>query len=298
MLKIHKKATLILMISGVMLSLFPFACNKEQVKVGISSEDLTKLPSVVTSNYQLVWEGLMLPEQTKIIIEEEQGRRSAKFIFPENIKLVLRHQDNSISLQTYGCYTCTGSCDDGCDVVKLGDEVGCTACKDDDSKTCTGKSCLSALSAKAGFIDMNAGISLIKKSEVEKVNFINSSPDWEVLSKIPEVQEALAMLNMKYYGVASPSKDSEQMERKAYLINLFGSPAVYYIPTSYFKNHPQSKVEDEYEELEGEEANNNVKCNCESGSSGCTKEAIKNLGITVGYKCKSGSCATCKMTWN
>jgi len=268
-------------------------CQKEEVAKS-SKESLLALPEFITEGNELSLYGFLLPEQTKIVKEKVDGRSTARFVFPTGVKLVGLNKDNSLSFSLQESYTCTGDCKKGCDVVRLGNDVGCSACEDTNKPPCTGQYTSPSESLKVGFVDMNVGVSLLKKSDKKK--FI-STPSWEILSQIPEVTKAIEDFNTKYYGTPKPDDSFENVEKKGYIINLFGSPAVYYIPTSYFKNNPQARTEDYYEELESESGGGSVTCTCESGTR-CTKEAIKSMGMTIGHKCVSGSnCTKCKMSW-
>ncbi len=285
-----KRHFLVLICCLALLS--PVACQKESVQLQ-DARSLIKLPEIIEKGSILLWQGVPLPENTTIVKTKVGNTNGAKFVFPKGIKAVIQKPDNSLSLEDYDCYSCTSDCQTGCDVVKLGDAVGCSKCDDSTPKTCTGKSCLSVGNI-TGFIDTNTEITFIKKGDKNKMATL-ASPSWEILAKLPAVQNALETLNLKYYGTKNPSQAVENKDRKGYLIDLFGSPAIYYIPTTYFKSLPQSRVE-EFDELE-EAGVVDVTCKCESGTTGCVKEKIKSMAVTIGYKCTSGVCTTCKMTW-
>ena len=290
--QIQSKSKYIFVLVCCFALLSPLACQQESIQLA-DSQNLTKLPEIIGKGEILLWQGVPLPENTVIVKKNVGSMNSAEFVFPKGIKAVIQKPDNSLSLESGDCYQCTSDCQNGCDVVKLGDAVGCSRCEGDAPPPCTGKSCLS-VGYVAGFIDINVGIIFIKKGDIDKISSL-ASPNWDILEKLPEVQSALETLNLKYYGTKSPSQEVEEAERKGYLINLFGSPAIYYIPNTYFKSLPQTRVE-EFDELE-ESGVADVTCKCESGTTGCTKEKIRSMGVTVGYKCVSGSCTTCKMTW-
>ncbi len=274
--------------------MLPFACRQDKITVDESLSVDTKLPSILREGEELLWNNFPLPAMTTISQGNVNGKSIATFTFPEGVKFVIKNQGGIISFSERGCYQCESDCSRGCDVVKLGDQVGCSSCPANDKSPCTGSHCRGGNGIGHGFIDLKAGIEFITKDNKDKTRFL-STPNWDILSQVPEVAKALEALNLKYYGTKNPTLTMTNGAKKGYKINLFGSPAVYYIPNAYFER--LSTAQARLESSQVEEAGDDVSCECLRGS-GCKKESVKTtIGITVGTKCVAGGCDNCRMTW-
>jgi hypothetical protein len=277
--------------------LLPFACRQEKITVDESILVDTKLPSMIQKEEVLSWGGFPLPAFTSISQQKVDGKSVAIFTFPEGVKFVTENEDNTVSLSERGCYSCVSTCTKGCDVAKIGDSVGCSSCDASQPFTCTGSYCRGSNGIGHGFVDLKAGIEFITDENKDKIRFL-ATPNWDILSQVPEIAKALGELNLKYYGTKEPTMEMANGAKKGYKINLFGSRAIYYIPNAYFQNLSVAQARLESSRLEEVERDDydDITCECQRGS-GCTKERIKSGPFTVGAKCVSGGCNDCRMNW-
>jgi len=257
------------------------ACLDDQVK----QDNPLQLPEVLNN---VKFGDIQLPNGT--IAKRLPGTSNAvEFIFPRGIQYVgLDKESKQVLRIGSGCYECTSTCTKGCDVVKLGEQVGCSRCED--KATCSGKDCSSmGQMEQAGFIDLNSGIKLISKETFSSQEFLKP-PSLEVLNKIPEVRDALEKFYTEYWGAEIPSSKNS----KSVVVSFFGAKANLFIPTDMISN---ARINQTYYMIDD---GNEVKCSCESGSSGCTLKEIKaNVWPypVIGQSCESGSCNSCRMTW-
>ncbi len=265
------------------------AVNEKESNLSISENVDTAIPKDLE---RIKWGNIVLPAGTMSNVSEDGS--SLTFELPKGYVYVAYAKSGQSFFATTGGYTCSGGCNPGCDVVKFGSEVGCTACKDETicsgSRTPTASLFKSNLSEKEHFVGEGENGVLVNLNE--GVNFINAdakkshaethdSVSFDAVIAIPQAQQELDRFVKKYWGNSDVDIDNADLV----LVNFYGSTISLYIPKIQTKNLSLS-ISD------GSES-----CKCNSGSSGCKLEDVKKGYITVGKKCAKGSCTSCTMSW-
>lgn len=213
------------------------------------------------------------PNGTIASLSEDGSRLS--YILPEGYVFAGLNKEGEVVVLNAGCYECVSTCKQGCDVVNLGGNIGCSRCTDVNT-ACIGRSCSDVMYAlsDAGLINLKAGISLIQDIEVVKT-LRTDLPSHAVLEKMNEVTTEIdRFLNQVW-------KDkTDKGNGKWALVNFFGATARMWVPA----------------DLKGARLmeDGGTSCNCAEGS-GCVYEAIYRMGIKVGEMCRSNGCNRCQM---
>lgn len=263
-----------------------YTCKKTDVDRSPTPEELgfQKVP-VVLNNFTIA--GLKIPDgtTTKYLSDSE-----IEFRFPDGWKLIELDLEKNVYnfYKEYSC-TCTGT---GCDVIAIGDDVGCSSC----TKECTGKWKGSSSTMKPiinsdanddeyflGFVNFNLGI---RKVEKEELSALPAFP--EHLLNVPEI-------NTLYETFIKEQLKTEKYNPANFTDNryvLVPHP-VNFLGFATFLNIPVKKEEGALMLRYMAKP----KCNCDVGSSGCTLKEIETIiGTHVGWKCEKGSCTTCTMS--
>lgn len=250
------------------------SCTEGPAPGASSVEDQLHLPKVLTDTY---FGGYRLPDGTTTSLNEKGG---VNFNFPAGVFFFGIDSKGEIVRASSSCYSCSSTCTEGCDVVKLGNDIGCNRCEPPSTETCEGKPCESDQIVGlegGGFVNFNSGIKFINNKQADELEKL-ASPTIEVLMQIPEVNEKLEAFYRNVWKEEVPGEGNYD----EVLVNLFGSVATFYVPKSDSNEESRLKSEE-------------ISCNCTSGSTGCTLEEIKKFGTVIGHKCTAGSCTTCQM---
>ena len=97
-------------------------------------ESLIKIPENMGG---INFGGYILPEGTMSSVSADKGRIAVSLA--DNF-IYIASDNGKILLADEGGYTCTSKCANGCNVVKLGNEIGCSACPKESSEKCIGQS--------------------------------------------------------------------------------------------------------------------------------------------------------------
>ena len=247
------------------------ACNSQNSDDDISIDK----PSFPVDASGIAFGNVVLPAGTVSEVSNDGG--TVELILPEGV-FYLGKVDNELVMANSGCWSCSGSCT-GCDVVNLGGEVGCTACKTGFIETCVGSSCdgLSSFSAKGGgLIDMNKGISIINNQE-ELNDALKNNPDWETLIQHPVISNEIDNFLSELWGGSEIDTENADLIP----VNIFGTVVRLFSPKNKSINNKSLAVT----------------CSCASGSSGCDYQKIMKGFIHVGDKCAANGCVTCNMSF-
>mgnify|MGYP000592655970 CR=1 FL=1 len=252
-----------------------------------SSLEEFKIPETVSNAYV---DGLKLPDGTKVIKIDDS---TVEFTYPKGVELWIGDDNGNVSKKYIsGGYTCTCSGENGCNVFYAGGNFGCqhATC----TGTCTGKHAKITNPKDLNYVFVNTNESLVP---------INNDYDFENLPYIPEmvvkqekVQNLLREFAKEIYGNNyqtytdrvdnSLSIKSDINDIVFIQMKMHGFKFIYEISFNDLK--PEVQKNNNFDKLY---IGADHSCNCESGSSGCTKK--KSLGVRY---CEGGSCTTCKMT--
>ncbi|MGB3463962.1 MAG: hypothetical protein WBA74_01775, partial [Cyclobacteriaceae bacterium] len=189
-----------------------------------------------------------------------------------------------------GGYTCTSKCSGGCDVVKLGKDIGCNACPENSTEKCIGQSSKSSYSTigegkGGGFVDLSGDIAFVQVGE-ESVNDY-TLPDWDVMMQHPAISAKFEKFVNDLWG----GKEIQQKSAELALVNVYGTYIRLYVPSNLKEAKPALRT------VAGDE----VTCSCSSEQNGCDHEDITIgkglLSKKVGDKCVAGDCTSCTMSW-
>ncbi|MEO9870775.1 hypothetical protein [Ekhidna sp.] len=269
----------------ILITLICFACSEDKAHSPVINSEVfdTKIPADMGG---INFGGVVLPKGTRSELSEDGS--SLKVYLPEGIVYIAQDLNGDTGDADEGGYTCTSTCSGGCDVVKLGDEVGCSRCPEESTEKCVGKSSdddegiFPALGAGigGGFIDLNSGISFVLKND-KKPSL--RAPEWEVLIKHPKVSEELDSFINEIWGDTDINIETSEVV----VVSIFGTYISLKVPEGFTSARTENEI------IGGDE----VSCDCTSGVGGCTYEAIKKFGATIGHKCIAGGCESCTMTW-
>lgn len=227
---------------------------------------------------------LILPNGTKAMVVNDGA--SVKFEYPNGIKYFSKDGNGNIFSTESGSYTCTGSCNKGCDVFYVSGSFGCSSC-DPSTISCTGKAQNNSLIAnevEGGFVNLNSKIRLLTSSE----DLNKFQPAVSFLFDIPEIKVQMLEFNKLVHGVENPTANwKDQDNYQVVVIDLAGVAIKYLMPKSYFSKNPNLKVNF----MEGSQ----ISCTCKDTPSpgGCSKKS----GMMY-ESCVSGACVSCNMQVN
>ena len=264
----------------VLALIFSLTYCQEKNNVEINSDVKEMLDTTFPSDMGGMTSGnLVFPPGT--ISKITNNGSSLSYTLPDGV-IYIALNGKKIGEAKTGSYTCTGTCSSGCDVVKLGSEMGCSACE---PKTiaCTGKESSPAIFSigdgeGGGFIDLNAGVSFVTTKE-ELSNQL-TGPDWDILMSHSDLTQAFDT----FYKSIWPENKPDVKNSKLAVVNVFGTYVRLYVPLNTAANSRIAM------------ATMATSCGCSTGGSGCTFEKIRKNLIVVGEKCTAGSCTSCTMS--
>lgn len=289
-----KKTKFLSIITILLTGVIFYACSNDNDDLNNSNSQKellldTKIP---TDMEGIRFGSITLPKGTKSKISENGSRLDFKL--PKNYIYVATDVNGKAFFADSGSYTCTSTCSDGCDVVKLGDVVGCSACPEGSTAPCTGKRGKKTIEGKkssyshqigegknGGLINLGNGISFINFSSKRK-KLGENLPNFDVMIKLPKFKSEFDIFFDKIWNGALPNtKNSKEV-----LVDFYGQTISILIPIKTYNNSRAEFVDGD-----------KISCSCSSGSSGCTLKKIKKGLITVGHSCVAGSCTSCTMSW-
>ncbi|GIV38086.1 MAG: hypothetical protein KatS3mg032_2465 [Cyclobacteriaceae bacterium] len=256
----------------VLMVLAGFSCSDEpsqQVR-----EDLTAIPEDLGG---ILLGSFVAPAGTRAVLSD--NGRKLTYTLPEGYVYAGIGKNGNLETFTSGCYQCTSSCSSGCDVIRLGDQIGCSACDPNStgSKVCSGSPCDVQYAVEhGGLVNTKAGISFVSSAD-ELKSLRNDLPTWQVLEKMEEVQLALNKFIDEVWD-----NNLNPQSGKWVVVNFFGAAAKMLVPANYTAARTLNAQ--------------GTSCNCVQGS-GCSYEAIYRMGIKVGEICRSGGCNQCQMIY-
>lgn len=262
------------------------ACNEEDTQNSPISEQSTNL-KIPNDMGGIRFGGVVLPKGTKSEVSNDGS--TLKVYLPEGI-LYVASLNNELIETDKGGYTCTSTCDGGCDVVKLGEDIGCTACPEGSTEACTGKREDVGIysigqGSGGGFINLDQGISFVTSSDKKVGNF--QTPDWDVLVQHPKVEKQLT----SFINELWPEGDIDLNNSDLALVNVFGTYIRMNVPNGFANTRVANEI------ISGDD----VSCDCSSGEGGCVHEEITiGAGLfkkKIGDKCVAGGCESCTMSW-
>lgn len=247
------------------------SCSEEATKR--LDDDLTAIPEDLGGIYLGYFVG---PAGTQAVLSKDGSVLTYRL--PEGYVYAGIGENGELITLNSGCYQCTSSCSKGCDVVRLGDMVGCSACDENSpgSKVCTGSPCdVMYQLEQAGLVNLKTGISVINHIDSVK-DLRHDLPSWEVLEKIEAVQQELNHFVEEVWGNNFNAENGKWV-----VVNFFGAAARFLVPADYAASARTVEAE-------------GTSCSCKQGD-GCTYEAIYRMGIKIGEICHSNGCHICQM---
>lgn len=276
----------------LIVSLIFYACSNEEVNLNEAHGQKqllqdTKIPSDLEG---IKFGSIILPKGTIAKVSQDNSRLDFKL--PKKYIYMATDINGKAIFANSGSYTCTSICSGGCDVVRLGDVVGCSACPEGSSDSCTGNRGGKKIENKSSYdhqigegkngalINLENGINFLSSSSrrVSKEN----TPDFQTMMEFPKINSEFENFFEKIWNGKSPNNRNS----KEVLVDFYGQTISLLIPIETYNNSKSQFVE-----------SGNISCNCSSGSSGCTLNKIKKGIITVGHSCSAGSCTSCTMSW-
>ncbi|HET8860310.1 hypothetical protein [Marivirga sp.] len=280
MRKIIKKFTLLMLLPFVLL-----ACNEEKIQNDSFLEENADI-NIPSDMGGINFKGVILPNGTKSEVSNDGSTLTVKL--PEGVFYIASLNGELISSKEGG-YTCTSTCSGGCDVVKLGSEVGCSRCPEGSTEECVGKDpddegfYSIGEGTGGGFINKNIGISFVKSGEDRIEHF--QSPDWEVLMQYPDFERAFNSFVKDLWPEGKVDRENADLV----VVNAFGTYLRMYVPSSFLSSRTDNEL------ISG----GDVSCDCSSGESGCVYEEITTgpFNTKIGDKCVAGACESCTMSF-
>ena len=290
-----KKNKLLLLFIISIIGIISYACINDKVEEnvvdGVSNLEIeqyreTKIP---TDMGGIKFGSLVLPKGTISTISQNGSRLDFKL--PKNYIYAATDNTGKAFFTHEGSYTCTSTCSGGCDVVKFGNEIGCSACPEGNSDPCVGERGKNmqkngaiehqiGYGQNGGIINLEYGISFITHQSKKTKN--ENSPNFDVLISHPKIKMEFDLFLNKIWGDKTPNLKNA----KEVLVDVYGEIISLYIPLEMHKNSTFQFINAA-----------KISCKCSSGDSGCKLEPIKKGIMTIGQSCKAGSCTSCTMTW-
>jgi len=252
----------------LLVGLSVFSCSRVNEEEKTLENQVSLLPQDLTG---LKIFGIELPKGTTLF---DSNKSLIRFRLPKNYIYGGVTKTGEYFYSRIGSYTCTSVCTDGCDVVAIGEDIGCSACSDNNQ--CVGKRNEETLEKgfgegiRGGIIDLSKGIKFIEKQDHEIVN----SVDLDILMNNPTVKDELNRFLLKYSSLSESQKN-----KKLVLVDFYGQKISLFVDSSM---NMAGKIGGE------------PTCNCDQGE-GCALEEIKGVFGPLGYKCISGNCIACTM---
>ncbi len=236
------------------------SCNHDE------TQKMEKMDVTIPSDLGGINLGSFIAPPGTVGVLSENGNRLTYFL-PEGYVYAGLNQEGEVLTLNSGCYECFSKCNQGCDVVNLGGNIGCSRCTDVNAD-CTGRPCSDVMYSlsDAGLINLKAGISLIQDMELIKT-LRTDLPSHIVLEKMNEVTTEIDRFINQIW------KDrSDKSNGKWAVVNFFGAAARMWVPADL----KGARLMDE----------GGTSCKCAEGS-GCVYEAIYRMGIKIGEMCRS-----------
>lgn len=285
-------SVIVILITGLIF----YACSNDSIDNEVTNDALNKKEQIVDTSIPVDMEGIkfgsiILPKGT--ISEISQDGSRLDFKLPKNFVYVATDSSGRTFFADAGSYTCTSTCSGGCDVVRLGDVVGCSACPEGSTASCTGKrgeksfeisssySHLIGDGKNGGLINLEDGINFINHTSKRKVSN-NNIPSFDILTKHPQIESEFNEFFDNVWNNRLPNEKNS----KEVLVNVYGQTISLLIPIETYQSSRELFVDGD-----------DISCGCSSGSTGCTIKAIKKGFIVVGQSCIAGACTSCTMSW-
>jgi|DewCreStandDraft_4_1066084.scaffolds.fasta_scaffold34027_3 hypothetical protein len=247
-------------LSHILVLMALLSCNHDE------TQKMEKMDVAIPSDLGGINLGSFIAPPGTVGVLSEDGNRLTYFL-PEGYVYAGLSQEGEVLALNSGCYECYSKCNQGCDVVNLGGQIGCSRCTD--RQECTGRSCDIFYSlSDAGIINLKGGISLIHDAQVIET-LRTDLPSIKVLERIEEVSNEIDRFVNQVW------KDkTDKNNGKWAVVNFFGAAARMWVPADL----QGARLMDE----------GGTSCNCAEGS-GCVYEAIYRMGIKVGEMCRSNA---------
>jgi hypothetical protein len=291
-----KKLNAISVLLFSLIGMIFFNCSNEETEKNLFDESLNKVEQIVDTSIPSDMEGIIfgniaLPKGTTSKISENGSRLD--FMLPENYLYIATDSNGTAFFANRGSYTCTSTCTGGCDVVKLGDVVGCSSCPEGSTATCVGQHGVPTVENRSdyshligdgnngGLINVESGINFI--TNISKRSTLNENiPNFDILMRHPKIKTEFDKFFDKIWNDNLPNKDNSI----SVLMEVYGKTISILIPVETYQSSNIQFINGDA-----------VTCNCSSGSTGCTLQNIKKGFIVVGQTCVAGSCESCTMSW-
>ena len=289
-----KKFRLLSVLVTLLFSFSFIACSSDEnnLENGNYQKELLQSTEIPSDMGGIKFGSIVLPKGTMSQISKDGSRLDFKL--PKNYIYVAIDADGKAFLADSGSYTCKSTCSGGCDVVKLGEVVGCSACPEGSTESCTGSRREETIEAEkssfkyqigdgnmGGLVNLENGINFITEFSKTK-NSNKNAPNFDILMKLPKFKSEFNSFFDKLWTGKSLSNENS----KAVLVDFYGNVISLQIPLENFKNSTEVLEEGD-----------DISCSCSSGSSGCSLKEIKRGFITVGHSCVAGDCTSCTMSW-
>ncbi|MEL7146652.1 MAG: hypothetical protein AAFO69_09815 [Bacteroidota bacterium] len=278
-----------------LINLWMIVCITFLVLVACTTDDVNReaeellhqlQDTAVPSDLGGLHEGhLVLPKGTMSSLSADGS--TLIYTLPEEVHYIA-NENGELAMATMGSFTCTSKCSGGCDVVKFGEQLGCSACPEGSTDDCVGSRGLAGFSVGdgdgGGFINLQKGISFLTAADMDmqQAEPIWTGPSWNVLMSHPEIARSFNSFYEELWNGAEPDLEQAQLV----LVSVFGTTVRLYVPSSLMTDGRLGII-----------AGEAVTCECSSGTTGCKHEDIKKGIIKVGDKCVAGNCTSCRMNF-
>lgn len=270
------------------------ACSNDEAENNILNEVSSKKQLKQDTKIPLDMGGikfgnLVLPKGTISKISQNGSRLDFKL--PKNYIYVATDATGKVFFADTGSYTCTSTCSGGCDVAKIGENIGCTACPEGSTASCIGKRGRSK-STKINKNQIGDGFNGRIVETTKSIHLIYKNKKIETKNIKPFKFDSLlnnSKIKKEFYSFIDniwKGKTISKNNFKKVLASVYGTTIVMYVPVDYIQNSKVMLAD-----------GSNVSCNCDDGNSGCVLEGIFKGPFRIGDKCVAGSCNACTMSW-
>lgn len=273
-----------------------YACSNNDAKSVILDEianqkELFQDTTIPSDMGGLKFGSLLLPKGTISKISQNGSRLDFKL--PENYVYAAKDATGKVFFAIEGSYTCTSTCSGGCDVLKLGDNIGCSACPAGSTEPCVGQRGKRNVQKSdkyshqigdgndGGLINLKNGISFITTRTARNKRILpENTPNFEFLTKHPKIKAEFDLFFNEMWDGELPNENNS----KPVLVNFYGKVISLLIPIEIYQTSEIQFI-----------AGDTISCSCSSDTGACILKPIKKTFVIIGYTCVAGDCTSCTM---
>src|SRR5690625_4761248 len=195
------------------------SCSSNTDNIILNEELITTEIDIPTDIEGLKFGSIILPKETMSKITENGSRLD--ITLPENYVYIAVDSNGEAIFANKGSYTCTSTCYGGCNVVKLGDHIGCSACPQNTTEECVGK--FTEIIVDKGnnysnqigdgnngeLINLDKGINFVSK-ETNNDDLNQISLDFDVIMKHPRIGAEFNKFYNKLWKDKKPNSENSK----------------------------------------------------------------------------------------